>query len=272
MKNILKKFLVVVTCIALCAALMGVGVLADSSSSQGQRGDKPGMQQGGGKGGPGGAGEGDMSLTQIKEKIAALTDTSIKADLTSLLEAYEDALAAEKMALEASSSTTQDALDTLKKATSDARNALASALTTAGIDIMNQRGNADGDKNGQQNTGDNRGGVQSLDVDTIEELIADLDDDDTQDDLTELLEAYEDALAAEKSGMSNTSLTEDAKKTLREAVSTAAKKLTTALTDAGIDQNKYASRPDNSGSGAPPEQPGDVSSTSSSDSSSTAKV
>lgn len=223
--------------------------------------------------------QGDMALSQIKEKIAALEDEDTQANLTQLLKAYEDALAAEKAALETASSATQDALDTQKKAASDARSALAAALSEAGINILNAR--ADGDQNNSRQKSDgNRGGrngfsTQALDTEEIEKLIAGLNDADTQAGLTKLLEAYEDALTAEKTGMSNTALTEDEKKALRETAAAAADKLTDALTDAGVEQSDYTRRSNNtdgSAPEAPPEQGGDTSSAADSSGSGTAKT
>lgn len=280
MKSTFKKLLVSVVCVTLALAFMAVGVLADSSSSQGQRQGRPGMQQGGpgggGQGGPGGQGGGELDLTQIKAAIAELDDDDTQDDLTELVEAYEDAIEAEKEAMTSSSSTAQDTMETLRKATADARSALVSALSEAGVETED-RGNG---RNGNGQKGDNnRGdgfGFQTLDTDTIEDLIADLDSSTTKKSLTTLLEAYEDALSDEKTGLSDTSLTEDEKKALREAVTTAAQKLTEALSDAGIEQSEYTSRPDGQSQSpeAPPEQLGgdasssvtdNVSSTSSTD-------
>lgn len=73
----------------------------------------------------------------------------------------------------------------------------------------------------------------------------------TRKSLTALLEDYEEALEDTQDGMSDTSLTEDKKKALRDAVTTAAKELTDALTDTGIEQSEYTSLPDGAGSQAP---------------------
>lgn len=258
MKKILKKLSISVLCVALAATFLAVGVLAaDSSSSQGERGKGGSGMQGGpdGKGRQGNKDDGDMILTQIQQKIAALEDEDTKTQLTKLMEAYQAALTAENEAIKSESSTAQESLDILKKATEEARNALAAALTEAGIDIMNQRGDSAKNDDRQKSDGNNAGrnglAIQKLDTDTIETLIADLDNNTAKSDLTKLLEVYKDALAAEESGVSNTALTNDEKKALREAVTTAADALTDALSEAGIEQSSYSHRPNKTNGNAP---------------------
>ncbi len=246
MKRFLKKLLVSVICMALAAALMAVGVFADSSSSQSVRGNRQGgtgMKQGG-KDRQGDMDYGDRVLSQIQEKITALEDENTKAALTQLLAAYENALEAEKAAAKSAFSTAQESLETPRKAAGNARDALASALTEAGIDIMNRQGYAENKndgwpKNGSSDRGRNGPAFQMLDADAIDGLIAGLDNDTTKTALAKLLEAYKEALTAEKSGMSDDALTDDEKKTLHETVISAADALTDALSEAGIGSGSY---------------------------------
>ena len=263
----MRKLFGLILCVMLATALMTVGAVADGNSSQGKRGDRQGAPR---------SKDDVMSLSQIKEKINALEDDETQASLTKLLQAYEDALAAEKAALEAASSATQDALDTQRKATADARSALASALSKAGINLDSRLSN---EKNNNRQNDGNKGGrngfaFQTLDTEAVEKLIANVEED-KQANLTKLLAAYKDALAAEKTGMSNTALTEDEKKALQETVNTQAEKLTDALTNAGIKKSDYIHRMNNadgSAPEAPPEKTGDGSSLSDSPASSTAKA
>lgn len=263
----MRKYFGFILYVVLAVTLMAVGAFADGSPSPGKRGDRQGVR---------GSKDGVMVLSQIKEKINALEDDETQANLTKLLQTYEDALAAEKAALEAASSATQDALDTQRKATADARSALASALSKAGINLDSRL--SDEINNSRQNDG-NRGGrngfaFQTLDTEAIEKLIANVEEN-KQANLTELLAAYKDALAAEKTGMSNTALTEDEKKALHETVNTKAEKLTDALTNADIKKSDYTHHKNNADGSAqetPPEQTGDASSSSDSSASSTAKI
>lgn len=262
----MRKLFGLIFCVVLAVALMAVGAFADGSTSPGKRGDRQGAQK---------SKDGVMVLSQIKEKINALEDDETQASLTKLLQAYEDALAAEKAALEAASSATQDALDTQRKATADARSALASALSKAGINLESRLSN---EKNNNRQNDGNRGGrngfaFQTLDTEAVEKLISNVEED-KQANLTKLLVAYKDALAAEKIGMSNTALTEDEKKALHETVNAKAEKLTDALTTVGIKKSDYIHRMNNADGSAPgalPEQNGDASASSDSSVSSTAK-
>lgn len=263
----MKKSFGFILCMMLAVALMVVGAFADSSPSPGKRGDRRGAP---------GSKDGAMVLSQIKEKINALEDDETQANLTKLLQAYEDALAAEKTTLEAASSATQDALDTQRKATADARSALASAFSKAGINLDSRL--SDEINNSRQNDG-NRGGrngfaFQTLDTEMVEKLIANVEEN-KRADLNELLAAYKDALAAEKTGISNTVLTEDEKKALQETVNVKAEKLTDALTNAGIKKSDYTHRKNNVDGSAPetpPEQTENTASISDSSASGTAKV
>ena len=262
MKNILKKLLMSSVCVALATALMAVGALADGSSSQSQRPE--GKQAFGVQGGPGNAKgrQGKMGnddfLPQIKEQIKALEDEDKQASLTKLLEAYENALEAEKSASKAAASAAQDAREPLRAATTDARDALASALSDAGIDIMNRGGNVDQNNARQKDDGSRkeRNGFAfgTLNTEAIKTLIVGLDDSNVRENLTGLLAAYTEAMEAEKAGIHDSSLTDDAKKALRETLTAAADKLTQALKNAGVEQSAYTRRPGNTdSSAAPPE-------------------
>ena len=279
MNNIFKKRFVSILCATLAATMIAVGALADSGASQGQRPDRqrgPGMQQGASGGGRGEAGD-SAFLAQIKEKIEALEDQSKQADLTALLKAYQDALAAEKAAFEAAALTAQDTLEPLKKAAADARSALASALSDAGINIMSRGGNADDRKDGEKPDGSHkeRNGFAfgTLDTEAIETQITKLDDSAVRENLTTLLKVYTDALEAEKAGVKNSSLTDDQKAALRETLIEAADKLTEALDAAGIEPSDYTRHPGRTdGSAAPSEPPAQTSAAASPDSSGTAKT
>ncbi len=262
MKNILKKLLAPTICVALALILMTAGVLAaDGSASQGQRPEKqrtPGTQQQGASGG----GKNrqnktdDASLAQIKETIEALEDEDKQADLLKLLEAYENALTAEKAATQATASAAQDTRS-LRKTAADARSALALALSEAGIDMLNHDANIDSQSNGRPKGDGNRKGRNglafgTLDTEAIEKLIAGLDSSDAQHNLTALLKTYTNALEAEKAGINDSSLTDNAKQAQREALTEAADALTEALENAGVEQSDYTRRPGNAGGGSVP--------------------
>ena len=257
MNSIFKKRLIPILCAALAMTLLAVGALADGNPPQGRR--QGGVQQQGRPDrGRGGAADG-VFLAQIEEKIEALEDGNTQADLTALLKTYQDALSAEKAALTAAASEAKDTLEPLRQAVADARNALTSALSDAGIGSLGRFGNAD-DRPGRPNVGGNRQdrgfGFGTLDTGAIEALIATLDNSATSEQLTALLKTYTDALEAERAGVKNDSLTQDQKAALRETLIAAADKLTGALDAAGVDASAYTRRPGNTdGSTAPSEPP-----------------
>lgn len=255
MKRIFKRSFTAVICIVMAAALMGVCTFATSSTGQGG----PGMGQGGpgmGQGGPGGtmqqggkgqggSGGSEFAISEIKSAIAALDDEDTQDDLTDLLEAYEDALEAEKTAL-ASSSTSEATLKSLKEATTKARSALASALAKAGITLSGkntqsggQPGNGSSSQPAQQMQ--NGFGTPILDVDAIEDLIDDVNSSSAKKSLTKLLTTYKAALANEKAAMDDSDTTESEIKTLRDATQEAYDDLVEALEDAGIEKSEYMS-------------------------------
>lgn len=164
-----------------------------------------------------------LNTTEIETAIAALTDTDVQASLTTLLETYETALAAQTAA--DTSTLTDDEIQALADAVKTAEDALLEATRAAGI--------SNGEGRGQFVEGYGKGS-EKLNTESIAALIAALDDtDDNKETLTELLTAYETALVAETTA-DTTSLTEDEITALSEATKTAADALKTALEAAGI--------------------------------------
>lgn len=164
-----------------------------------------------------------LNTSEIETAIAALTDTDAQATLTALLTTYEEALAAQTAA--DTSTLTDDEIQALADAVLSAENALLEAARDAGIIGGLGRGQfVDGHAYGKDN----------LDTEAISALIAALDDtDENKATLTELLAAYETALAAETTA-DTSSLTEEEIAALSEATETAAEALKTAMETAGI--------------------------------------
>ena len=163
-----------------------------------------------------------LDTDEISAAIAALDDTDAnKATLTSLLEAYETAVAAQSSA--DTSSLTDDEIKALADAVQSAEQALLKATKAAGI--------TGGVGRGQFVNGN---GNASLDTDSIATKIAALGDTDANKAaLTSLLEAYETALAAQTSA-DTTSLTEDEITALADATKQAEVALQQALKNAGL--------------------------------------
>ena len=164
-----------------------------------------------------------LNTSEIETAIAALTDTDAQATLTALLTTYEEALAAQTAA--DTSTLTDEEIQALADAVLSAENALLEAARDAGIVGGLGRGQfVDGHAYGKDN----------LDTEAISALIAALDDtDENKATLTELLAAYETALAAETTA-DTSSLTEEEIAALSEATETAAEALKTAMETAGI--------------------------------------
>lgn len=207
---------------ALDTALAAAGVDKDtlystSDNGNGGKGDAKGNRPA-------------LNTDEIETAIAALTDTDVQANLTTLLATYKAALAAQTAA--DTSTLTDDEIQALADAVKTAESALLEATRTAGISSGEGRGQfVDGHGNG----------VQKLNTEAIAALIAALDDtDDNKATLTDLLTAYETALVAETTA-DTTSLTADEIAALSEATKTAADALKTAMTTAGIAEDQQPS-------------------------------
>ena len=163
-----------------------------------------------------------MDTTEIAAEIAALDDTDEnKATLTSLLEAYATALAAQNGA--DFSALTNDEIKVLVDAVQSAEQALLEATKAAGITGGVGRGQF---VNGYGNA--------SLDAESIATKIAALDDTNANKaSLTALLEAYETALAAQN-GADASSRTEEEIQALADATNKAELALEEALMNAGL--------------------------------------
>ena len=169
-----------------------------------------------------------LDAEQILAAIAKLPDTNAdKATLTSLLEAYQTALAAQQAADTAT--LTEQQLQTLSYAVRQAEEALLLASRDAGLIGGNGRG---------QFVSGYAFGQSELDVTAILASIAALDDTDaSKANLTALMEAYSAALAAEAAA-DRTALSEAELDALENAVDAAERALVEALQIAGIDVPK----------------------------------
>lgn len=166
-----------------------------------------------------------LDAGKVLAAIAALDDTNAdKATLTSLLNAYQVALAAQNAANFASLTT--QAQEQLMFNVRQAEEALLLAAREAGIIGGNGRG---------QFVSGYAFGLSELDVTSILASIAALDDTDANKaTLTALMEAYSVALAAE-SAADKTALTQTEFEALHDATIAAEKALIDALELAGID-------------------------------------
>ena len=163
-----------------------------------------------------------MNTDEISSVIAALDDTDAnKTTLTTLLEAYETALAAQTGA--DTSSLTNEEIKALADAVQSAEQALLEATKAAGITGGLGRGQFVDGK-----------GHASIDAELIATKIAALDDTNTNKaTLTSLLEAYQTALAAQ-TGADTSTLTEDEIAALADATQKAELALEEALKNAGL--------------------------------------
>ncbi len=275
MKNVSKISAVLLTAAMMAGNSALLAVQAEETNTPSQpgtaetgRGSMPGGQPGmpggmmeqngefpGGKEGkPGDMGQFGMMIDTelVSEQIAALDDETVQSKLTALLEAYEDAQAAEQEDLED---------ETLREATAEAAAALQEALADAGIELsiggpdgmMEQNGEFPGGKEGKPGEMDQFG--MMIDTELVSEQIAALDDETVQSELTELLEAYEEAQAAEQADPED--------EALKEASAAAAAALQDALAEAGIDtrpeggefKDGEAPAPDGNTTGADTELP-----------------
>lgn len=167
------------------------------------------------------------NVDKIKEAIAALTDETVQANLTALLEAYETAAEAKQTAIQSNDTTD---LDSLSSAVDAAKEALDAALVEAGVSTDELYGVPE---QAQDGTGrmENR---PALNATAISEAIAALDDTDANKaTLTSLLDAYETAIKTQN-GADATSMTEDEKNALADATHQAELALEEALKNAGL--------------------------------------
>ncbi len=168
-----------------------------------------------------------LNVEKIEEAIAALTDETAKASLTTLLSTYVDAWTAKQEAVEAKDT---DAFVALTEAMTDAKAALDTALASAGIPTDTIYGVPEEAKDGTGRMS-NR---PALDTDEIAAAIATLDDnDENKATLTSLLAAYEAALAAQTAA-DTTTLSEEELQALATAVDTAEEALLTASREAEL--------------------------------------
>lgn len=163
-----------------------------------------------------------MDTNEIAAAIAALEDSNTqKATLTTLLNAYETALAAQSA--DGVSSRTNEEQKTLADAVQAAERALLEATKAAGITGGVGRGQF---VNGYGNA--------PMDTESIAAAIAALDDSDANKaTLTNLLAAYEAARTAQTSA-DTTSLAEDEIAALADATRAAEQALQEALKNAGL--------------------------------------
>ena len=165
---------------------------------------------------------GRLDLAAIKASIAALTDETVKANLTGLVTAYETALANYKAALQtkADKATVKSCREALKAA----RKALLVALKEA--ELTNGQSGKSADK-------DKWKAPPALDLETIKAAIAALTDETVKASLTGLVTAYETALDNYQAGR-EADLDDATMKGYRDALDAARNALLTALKEAGI--------------------------------------
>ncbi|MBA4347392.1 MAG: hypothetical protein C0413_00865 [Clostridiales bacterium] len=170
---------------------------------------------------------GAPNLDKIVKAIAALTDETLKADLTALLTAYEDAWAAKQDAVAANET---DLLAALTEAITTAKATLDAALSDAGVSLDKVYGVPVEALDGSAHQ--NRRPV--LDADKVLAAIATLPDTNADKaTLTGLLNEYQLALAAQTASQF-ASLSEQARLELAYAVRQAEEALLLASREAGI--------------------------------------
>lgn len=166
-------------------------------------------------------------LDKIEKAISALTDETVKANLTTLLSAYEAAWKAKQDAIAANDTAS---LDALTEAINAAKAALDTALAAAGIpeDAINGKPVAALDGAGHTNR------RPALDTEKILAAIATLDDTNADKAaLTSLLTAYQEALAA-KLAANTASMSEEEQLQLSYALRNAEEALLLAAREAGL--------------------------------------
>lgn len=170
---------------------------------------------------------GAPNLNQIEKAIAALTDEALKADLTKLLTAYQDAWVAKQDAVAANDTAS---LAALTDAITAAKAALDAALAKAGVSMDKVYGVPVAALDGSAHR--NRRPV--LSADQILAAIATLPDANADKaTLTGLLETYQKALAAQLLA-DPAKLTEQEMQTLSYAVRQAEEALLLASREAGL--------------------------------------
>ena len=240
-----KRYLVAVVALFLALAISttalaanGNGITQATLGADAQSGATKKPPSGGnGNGGVNGGGSqnsnrnkakiGAPNFDKIAKAIAAMTDESVKANLTALLTAYESAWTAKQDAVAANDTTS---LDTLTAAFTAAKDALDSALASAGVTLDAVYGVPTKALDGS-NRAEHR---PTLDAEKVLAAIATLDDTNADKaTLTALLNEYQLALAAQTQA-DFASLTEQARLELAYAVRSAEEALLLAARDAGI--------------------------------------
>ena len=232
------------TIVAVIAILMTLALCTTALADNGRGGGKPEGQGTGTQTQPGSGtdhgnstapGQKDkrnaqaegLNVEKIEEAIAALTDEDAKASLTTLLSAYVDAWTAKQEAIEAKNT---DELAALTDAMTAAKNALDTALESAGISTDTLYGVPEEAKDGTGKM-NNR---PALDLDKIEAAIATLaDTDENKAALTSLMNDYQAALTAQANADAS-SLSEVELQALADAVQSAEDALLEAARDAGV--------------------------------------
>lgn len=181
---------------------------------------------------PNGKGNGNAkaqgnNTDKIVEAIAALTDTDVQASLTTLLNAYMNALEAKQTAIDQENTAE---LDALTVAVTTAKAILDAALEAAGIDTDLIYGVPEDSEDGSGKTNGNR---PDLNTDEIATAIAALTDTDVQASLTALLTTYQEALGAWNAA-ETTTLSQEELQTLADAVQSAETALLEAARNAEI--------------------------------------
>lgn len=241
-----KRFIVALIAVLLTLAISATA-LADGGRDTGGSGGQP--RQGGSQGqtpqnspDPANSGEGrqddkgngardagmtGVNLEKIEAAIAALTDETVQANLTALLETYETALDAKQAAI---ASKDTENLDILSSAVGEAKEALDAALAEAGVSTEDLYGVPELAQDGA-------GRMErrpALDTTAISEAIAALEDtDETKAALTSLLNAYETAVKAQNEADA-ASMAEGEKNALADATHQAELALQEALKNAGL--------------------------------------
>ena len=165
-----------------------------------------------------------LNLDAIKAIIAALTDETVKANLTGLVTAYETALANYDAAVKAGAD--EATMEAARAALCTARKALLAALKDVGATVGQPKGPEKGKDNPRNQT-------PSLNLPAIQAAIASLTDETVKANLTGLVTAYETALAKLEAAK-DANADPATLKSGREALGTARKTLQTALKNAGI--------------------------------------
>ena len=169
-----------------------------------------------------------INTDKIEAAIAALTDTDVQASLTTLLNAYMNALEAKQNAVDQKNTAE---LDELTTAVTTAKAILDAALEAAGIDTDLIY---DVPENAEDGTGKMNGNRPDLNTDEIQAAIDALDDsNENKATLTGLLAAYEEALSAWNAA-DTTTMTQEQLQTLADAVQSAETALQEAARNAEI--------------------------------------